>query len=134
MPVAGVGNTAELSRLRQGTAETSSGGMSVAPDDPPSELGRLGEDTPLPGLAVARINPAVIAATGLPLSATGVVVVELGPYGARAGLQPGDVLQDINGVEIAHPSDVEAGLSEGGRWLNMDLLRQGQTLRLRLRL
>jgi Do/DeqQ family serine protease len=134
MTVAGLGNTAEVSRLRQGKAETVAVRMAVAPDDPPSELVRLGEDTPLPGLAVARINPAVIAATGLPLSATGVVVVELGPYGARVGLQPGDVLQNINGVAIANPSDVERGLSQGGRWLNMALLRQGQTLRLRLRL
>ena len=48
-----------------------------------------GEREALPGLKLAHANPAVIAEMGLPLMTTGVVVLDPGPWGARAGLAAG---------------------------------------------
>jgi len=134
MSVAGIGGEARMTRLRQGQRETLSVALIEAPDAPPAQETTLGERTILPGLTVARLNPAVIARLGLPLSARGVVVLDPGPYGARAGLQPGDVLGAINGDQVDSPRDVERALSEAGRRVQIDLQRRGQRVSLRFRL
>ena len=92
----------------------------------------MDERSALPGLTVARANPAVIARFGLPLSLRGVIVTDPGPYGARAGLRRGDAVLAINGRRVARSRDVERALKESGRWLRLDLLRKGQQLSLRL--
>ncbi|NDW46514.1 Do family serine endopeptidase [Ruegeria sp. PrR005] len=134
MSVAGIGGTARMTRLRQGERSELQVALTEAPDDPPAQETTMGERTVLPGLTVARLNPAVIARLGLPLSASGVVVLDPGPYGARAGVQPGDVLGAINGEEIESSADVERALTETGRWVRMDLQRRGQWVSLRFRL
>ena len=106
----------------------------LAPDDPPANPVTLGEKTLIPGLQIARINPVVIAKLGLPLTLEGVVVTESGPYGGRAGLQPGDVIRAINGDAIQTTDDVLQTLDRSGRWLRLDLLRRGQAVSLRFRL
>lgn len=134
MMVAGIGRTAVVTRLRNGRAQDIRVAMILAPDDPPAEELVLGERTVLPGLKVARANPRIIAHLGLPLSTRGVVVTDPGPYGARAGLQRGDVLLAINGNAVRRSRDVARALSRTGRWLALDLLRAGQRVTLRLRL
>ena len=85
-------------------------------------------------MTVGRANPAVIARFGMALSSEGVVVLDPGQYGARAGLQPGDVIRQINKRRITDSEDVRRALSDPGRWLTMELQRRGQTLSLRFRL
>ena len=80
------------------------------------------------------MNPRVITDLQLPLSAKGVVVIDPGPYGARAGLQRGDLLLGINREEVSSPRDVADILADTGRWLSFDLLRRGQRVSLRMRL
>jgi Do/DeqQ family serine protease len=134
MSVAGLGHQARITRLRGGRQESVAVQMIAAPNEPPANPVTLTEDTPIPGLQVARINPAVIAELGLPLTIEGVVVRDPGPYGARAGIQPGDVFRAINGEEIGSPEDVARVLTGAGRWLRLDLLRRGQVVSLRFRL
>ena len=134
MTVRGIGATAQVTRLRGGESAEIAVEMIAAPDDPPAEAVTLDEKTVVPGLSVARANPAVIARLGLSLSTTGVVVTDPGPYGARAGLKQGDVIAAINDGAIERPRDVRRALTDPGRWLKMDLLRRGQRVRLRFRL
>ncbi|MCB1365535.1 MAG: trypsin-like peptidase domain-containing protein [Rhodobacteraceae bacterium] len=132
MMVAGIGNTAKVVRVRRGETTEIAVPMTVAPDDPAAEETAMDERSALPGLTVARANPAVIARFGLPLSLRGVIVTDPGPYGARAGLRRGDAVLAINGRRVARSRDVERALKESGRWLRLDLLRKGQQLSLRL--
>lgn len=134
MTVAGLGSKAAVSRLRDGAEEVIDIDMFPAPDDPPSNLTQLGEDTALPGLTLARINPAIIVELGLPLNAEGVVVADPGPFGARVGLQPGDIFFAVNQTEAGEVADVERALTESGRRVSLDLLRRGKRLNLRFRL
>jgi Do/DeqQ family serine protease len=134
MTVAGLGSKAAVSRLRDGAEEVIDIDMFPAPDDPPSNLTQLGEDTALPGLTLARINPAIIVELGLPLNAEGVVVADPGPFGARVGLQPGDIFIAVNQTETGEVADVERALTESGRRVSLDLLRRGKRLNLRFRL
>lgn len=134
MTVAGLGSEAQITRLRGEEATEIAVAMIPAPNEPPAEPLQLDEDTILPGLTVSQINPAVIAQLGLPLNATGVVVSDPGPFGARAGLQPGDILQQINDQAVETTCDLDRILSNVGRWVNIHLLRRGQRVNLRFRL
>jgi hypothetical protein len=102
--------------IRQGRRVSAPVSLMAAPDDPPREARELSRETVLPGMRLVRVNPAVIAEFNLPLEATGVLVAEPGRFGARVGLQPGDVIRLINGSRMADPSMVERVLSQRGRF------------------
>ncbi|TLP61580.1 PDZ domain-containing protein [Parasedimentitalea maritima] len=134
MSVAGMGSTAQVTRLRGTDKDVLDVQMMAAPNSPPAAPIQLGENTPLPGLTVARINPDVIFRMGLALNAEGIVITDPGQHGARAGLRPGDVLLAINGNEVVETTEVPQFLSESGRRLKLNLQRGGQRLNLRFRL
>ena len=83
---------------------------------------------------VSNLNPAVIAEYGLPLGADGVLVDEPGPYGARIGLRPGDIIRAVNGDEIASTADADRALSADMRALSLDVQRGLQRIVMRARL
>ncbi|MDA7965682.1 trypsin-like peptidase domain-containing protein [Ruegeria sp.] len=134
MSIAGVGGTSVLTRLRGDAKTEVEVELIPAPDTPAADETTLDEDTVLPGLVVARINPAQITRLGLGLSQTGIVVVEPGPYGARAGLRVGDVVTAINGETVQNPDDVPRALTDPGRRVQIALQRGGQAVTLRFRL
>ena len=134
MSVTGLGQAALVSRLRGAVADVVPVRMVAAPDTPPANETALPDRAVLPGLTVATVNPAIIARYGLPLRLEGVIITDPGPLGVRAGVQRGDILREINGAMIETPSDVVKALTQPGRWIRMDLVRQGQRLSLRFRL
>lgn len=134
MTVAGIGQDARISWMRDAEERQSVIAMSRAPDEPAADERKLGKSTVLPDLTVALANPAVIARYGLPLKTEGVLVTDPGPLGARVGLQTGDVIRTINREEILASGDVEAALTRPGRRVQLELMRRGQKLSLRFRL
>ncbi len=134
MTVAGIGKPAAITRVRDTEESVVRVTMMVPPDDPPAEELTLDERTVLPGLTVARANPAVIARFGLPLDLNGMLVTDPGRYGQRAGLRAGDVIVAINGDEMARSRDVARALTDPGRRVRMDLLRAGRRVALQFRL
>ncbi len=133
MSVAGLDGTSAVSRLRGDAREILKVEMFTAPNDPPSRSLVLNEHSPLPGLTVGLINPVAIVRLQLPLSATGVVVLDPGPYAGRAGVKPGDILLAINGEEVLEAETVPHLLEAAGRRLQLDLNRRGQRVSLRMR-
>lgn len=115
MSVTGLGQEARVTRIREGEAADLTVKLIAAPDDPPRQLLSLGERSLMPGLQVARINPAVIAEMNLPLEALGVVVMDPGPYGPSVGLRAGDILLAINGLEVSGTDEVAAAFSGQAR-------------------
>ncbi|WP_136645360.1 trypsin-like peptidase domain-containing protein [Tabrizicola sp. YIM 78059] len=108
--------------------------LAPAPEDPPRDTLTVTEDVILRGATLARINPAVIAEMNLPLDATGVVVLGVRDFAREVGLQPGDILVGINGYGVTTPADALDLAREATRRWQIDLIRQGQPLRLRFRL
>ncbi len=133
MSVRGLGTHARITKIRSGEAATINVAMIPAPDDPPRDPVTFDDRTVLPGLTIERINPAVIADHNLPLSAEGLVITDLGQFGRRVGIRRGDVLLAINGRPIDAARDARRILSDPGRRVEMDVLRQGQRVRLRFR-
>ena len=134
MTVAGLGAEAQVTRVRDGAQQIVPVALQAAPDSPDRDRREMDEGSLLPDLAVINVNPSVLVAFNLPLSTSGVVVENPGPFGARLGMQAGDVILDINGVEISDTSQVADALEIGTRSLNVTLQRGLQRLSLRSRL
>ena len=133
MSVAGLGKSAEVVLLREGAERSISVDLIAAPDTPSRDTVTLPERSLLPGLTVARINPAVISEMNLPLEAEGVVVTHAGPFGPRVGLRSGDVLLSVNGVEPTHPDEIATLFGGQVRQFEMLVLRGNRRISLRFR-
>jgi S1-C subfamily serine protease len=131
---AGLGATLPLTYIRGGTPAETTITLAAAPDTPDRQATTLTETSPLRGLGLALINPAVIEEFNLPLDATGTVVTSVEDFAAQTGLAPGDILLAINGTAIATPADAATAAREPTRRWSIDLNRQGQITRLRFRL
>ncbi|MEQ8900321.1 MAG: trypsin-like peptidase domain-containing protein [Roseovarius sp.] len=134
MSLAGIGDTARITRQRDGEADEIDVPMIAAPEVPPRNPTRTGDRAALPEMVLSTINPAVIDAYGLPLMAEGVIVDDPGPYGARAGLRPGDILREINGIAVSDSATAVEALERASRTLSIEVMRNGRRMALRLRL
>jgi S1-C subfamily serine protease len=133
LAVAGIGKRVAVDYISDGAAQQAEVALIAAPQATDQVLVQIAEGG-LAGLSVAKIDPALITKLGLPLAAEGVVITGVeGPL-ARAGMLAGDIVIGINGVAVNTPQDVQAIAASGARGWAMDLLRDGQALRLRFRL
>lgn len=133
MSVAGTGLAVPVTRVRKGTPREVRVPLLAAPDTPPALETTLPERSLLPGLTVARVNPAVIAQMNLSLKATGIVIVETGTVSPRVGLRRGDVLLRVNAVEPNHPEDIVALFNGDVRRFDLLVLRGDRRVTLRFR-
>jgi C-terminal processing protease CtpA/Prc len=120
--------------MRDGNAIDVPVQLMAAPDKPSRDLTTLDTTAILPGLKVARINPSVISEMNLPLSASGVIVIDPGPIAVRVGLQRGDVIESIGRIAIEAPQDVDDALKASGRTVRLDIIRGVSRVQLRFRL
>jgi Do/DeqQ family serine protease len=134
MSVAGLGNTSQVTRMREGEVIDVPVQLMSAPDLPSRDLTTLDDRAILPGMVLARINPAVISEMNLPLNAAGVVVIDAGPIAVRVGLQRGDVIDEVGGVTIQSPQDVDDAMKAAGRTIRLDVIRGTSRLTLGFRL
>ncbi|MEM6304178.1 MAG: trypsin-like peptidase domain-containing protein [Pseudomonadota bacterium] len=133
MSVAGLGRNAVVTRVRAGDVAETPVAMIVAPDSPPRDEITLSGASLLPGLTVARINPAVIAEMNLSLEAQGIVVTAHGRFGRRVGLRAGDVLLSVNRVVPQDPEDVAVLFGGAVRRFQVVVLRGTRRVSLRFR-
>jgi Do/DeqQ family serine protease len=133
MSVAGLGKSAAVSILRDGAEAQLRVDLIAAPDHPPRDALTLPDRSILPGLSLARVNPAVISEMNLPLEAQGIVVMNPGPFGPRVGLRKGDVILSVNTIEVAHPDEVATLFGGQVRRFSMLVLRGDRRISLRFR-
>lgn len=120
-----------MTRLRDGAEDELTVALIPPPDSPPREEITLPEGASLPGLTLARINPAVLAELNLPIASDGVVVLDEGQIGRRVGLRRGDVLQRIDRQDIETPAQAAAILSEARRGTTVRAVRGNSRIVLR---
>src|SRR5262249_27937704 len=90
-----------------------------------------GNGGPRLGLSVTPLTPEIAGQLGLGRNVTGVVVAQVDPNGpaAEAGVQEGDVIQQVNREPVRRPEDVRAlAQKSGDRPALLLINRKGQTI------
>jgi len=88
------------------------------------------------GVSVAPLTPDAVSRLRLPKNARGVVVEEVDPDGraADAGIQPGDLIEEVNGQPVNTVDDLRAAVSKTtARPLLLLVNRQGSEIFVTLR-
>ncbi len=83
------------------------------------------------GIQATPVTPDVAAQLGVPRNTQGLAVIAVDPTGpaASAGIQQGDVIQQINHQPVRNANDVASALAKsGGRPALVQVLRGGQSL------
>ncbi len=122
----GTSGEAALEVLRAGTRRKLTVSLMVAPETPPRDIRDVSGANPFGGAKVANLSPAV--ADELSIGEThGVVVVETEAYSIarRIGIQPGDIVLEINGEKI----DFDARARKAGRQRRAGLAHDHQARR-----
>jgi serine protease Do len=82
------------------------------------------------GMALSNITPDVARRLRLPDNTRGAVIVDVDPSSpaARGGLQPGDVITEVNRLPVANASEAQRELAKiaSGRSTSIVVLRGGQ--------
>ncbi|MDC0738351.1 trypsin-like peptidase domain-containing protein [Cognatishimia sp. SS12] len=134
MAVAGLGAEAEMTGIFSGKEGVRRVALTAPPETPARAPLETQNTSAIPGLLLSNINPAVIAEFGLPLTARGVLVEDVGTIGRRAGLVPGDILVAINGAEVADTNGAAEALRQAQGRLRLDVQRGSRRLVMRFRL
>ena len=125
-----VGTTAEFGIVRQGQKQSVAVPMIAPPESVPRQDRRIQGQNPFAGAKIANLSPAVAVELGVSGEGRGVVVTDVqdGSNAAAIGLQPGDILVDINGVKIATMNDADAALKQSRRAWRLTINRGGSTV------
>ncbi len=133
------GETVTLAYRRgKGPLETASLRLAPIPAEPARDEQTLTGRNPLAGATVANLSPAVADQMGLdPFTAGhGVLVTKIAAgYAASVGLQPGDMIVQLNGHALASVADLTSRLTApaGAAW-TLVIQRGGQTITAQFRL
>lgn len=133
-----IGQEAHMMVLRDGKSFPVKMRAEAPPETQPRDTFKITGNTPLTGVTVANLSPAVADETGLPFDETGVAVmqVEGNSPAARLGLQKGDIIQRINGADIPAVLELKAalGASQKTRRWQIFIKRGQQVLNLMITL
>ena len=131
----GIGQTVDLTVLRNETQATLALPLVAAPEEPARDEQRIDGRNPFAGATVWNLSPRVAEDLGMPLEKRGVVVADVEPrsFAARFGLRPRDVITQINGEEVGDVSGLRDILSERWDGWNFEIDRGGRRLVQRVR-
>ena len=106
---------ARLSELKPESAQTSAHRAA-----PGSDQGKL-------GISAEPITPDLASQIGVPANTKGVVVAQVDPTGpaAQAGIQTGDVIQEVNRQKVASAADLRSALAKSGDHAPVLLINRG---------
>jgi Do/DeqQ family serine protease len=131
----GIGGNAPFQLRRAGRERTVSVQLTPPPEDPPRELTEVGGQNPFSGATVANLSPAVAEEFGFDSVAQGVIVLRIasGSVAQRIRLRPGDIIDQVNGVEIKRVDALSKLLRQKpGEW-RLAIRRGEQIFNLQLR-
>lgn len=127
-----VGSDIALEIARAGQKQNITFKLIAPPEDPPREETRIKGNNPLSGAVVANLSPAVSEEVGLRNAARGVVVLKLAEdaVASNLGLQPGDIIQSVNGHEIKSVKDAQEAVQKQARGWRINIRRGDNDIRL----
>jgi len=124
------GDMVNVRYWRSGNTQDAAVKIALPPDEGREE-GVVAGSNPMQGARIANITPALADEMQMDLAAKGVVVmsVERASEAARFGIQPGDIVKQINGEAIANVAQLKRALSTTDAWV-MAIQRGDQMMRL----
>ncbi|PZN98569.1 MAG: serine protease [Hyphomicrobiales bacterium] len=125
-----LGGVASLTVLRGGKRSVVPVKLIPAPELRPREPVTLSGRSPLAGLTVMNLSPALAEELAIDAGTDGVVVAEIeeGSTAARVGFKAGDIIQALNGERMVRSRDVEAAVKERLRQWEVTVSRGGQSI------
>ncbi|CAH1678184.1 Periplasmic serine endoprotease DegP-like [Hyphomicrobiales bacterium] len=125
-----IGGTTALTVLRGGKKIDISVKLVAAPETRPRDTVKLTSRSPLSGLTVANLSPALAEELSIETGNEGVVVAEIeeGSTAANVGFQKGDIIMALNGERMTNSREVETILKERKRAWEVTITRNGQTI------
>jgi serine protease Do len=129
-----LGSTVALSVLRDEHMATLTMKLVAPPEDPPRDETELTGRQPLSGSVVANLNPALAEELEKPYAPDQVVVTAIKRTGlaARVGIEPGDLIREINGHRVRRVEDILPLVREtSSRW-RIVVIRDGRAITLHI--
>ncbi len=128
-----VNQTVDVQGLRNGKPFDVKIKASSPGNTPPRDERTLGGRNPFGGAHVVNLSPAVADELGIdPFDAPkGVMISEIdsaNTYAASVGLQPGDIIREVNGRQINSTADLQAVVAAGARGWRVTIQRAGQLI------
>ena len=126
----GIGAVSELTVLRNGKQRKISIELAAAPETRPRDVRLIRAASPFAGVKIANLSPAVAEEIGLDGEENGVVIVDIARNSpaARAGFKPGDIVLNVNGVDIDSTSTLDDVASSGAHVWRLSVERDGRVL------
>ncbi len=125
-----LGGVTSLTVLRAGKRIIVPIKLAPAPETRPREPVTLSGRSPLAGLTVMNLSPALAEELSIDPSVDGVVIgaIEEGSAAARVGFKKGDLIMAINGERIATSREAETATRERKRSWEVTISRGGKTV------
>ncbi len=130
----GVGSTVELRVIRNGKLYRTNVRLQAAPETVARDERTIDGNSPLAGLHVVNLSPAVAEELGYGGEPTGVIVdgVADGSPAAYAGFQRGDIIAEVNGTSIDSTRTLEDVAGARTRSWSLTVKRGNQVIRQRI--
>jgi serine protease Do len=124
---AGPGKRVNLRVVREGKPVTIPVTLGELPERAEEAGRRPGQSGPLEGVQVDDLTPQLARQLGLPRDTFGVVVTQVQPFSraAEAGLQRGDVIQEVNREAVTNVATFERAIRRAGDGPIMLLVNRG---------
>lgn len=128
-----LGGTAQVDIVRAGKPQRLSVALEVAPDTGRDEI-VIKAQSPFQGARVTNISPAVADELRLDSNVEGVAIIGFEDDGAAqsVGFQKGDVILSVNNQKVTKTAELDRLARSSGRFWEINVLRGGQQLSVRL--
>ncbi len=128
-----LGQMAEVKGVRAGKPFSVRIKVQAPSASPPRDERTLAGRNPFGGAHVVNLSPAVADEIGVDPFAVGKGVMILSiesenTFAASVGLQPGDVVREVNGRQIATTADLDGVVKAGARVWRIAIVRNGQVI------
>ncbi|MEO9336932.1 DegQ family serine endoprotease [Mesorhizobium sp. SB112] len=130
-----IGGKVNLDVLSQGQEKIVEVALERAPEGQSSNEVTIDGRSPFAGAKVAELSPRLAQRLRLPTDTTGVTVIDItrGSPAANFGLQPRDIVREVNGEAVETADQLKQVAEQDSRWWRFTIERDGQMLRQTLR-
>jgi Do/DeqQ family serine protease len=128
-----IGQASIIEFQRDGKPREASVTLVAAPETTNRSETLMEGNSPMQGMVVANLSPAVAEELGVPSSLSGVIAFEIKNGPAKKFFRKGDILLEVNGVSIASVDDLQRAVSSVEGYWEIEINRGGRKLQMTLR-